>query len=309
MADSPHIFRPIPRRPFDLNRRDPTPPPDGDSPGPVPGYHSNLNPQTPSRTSGPGLSPSSTFDSIATNDSDATTISRAASFLNLQKSTLFGIYQNSSQPSSPTPDDTAGSSPWGTGAETPLLKRPGVSDAMFEIMRSRRSGDASEQLDSVAVADSSSHPGGPAAAPQPLWDAVGVTFRVAVLFLLGVGYGVLVGRLRSDAFNPSAAAAAASSRREPGATTGWRHALFWGFGGVVIAALLPWFDGVWEAKFGAGAGSSRRLKLRRASNDDERRPPMDWSLVLRAITAFLGIVFAIVSLSTPLFLASPLVYP
>jgi hypothetical protein len=158
---------------------------------------------------------------------------------------------------------------------------------MFEIMRSRRSGDASEQLDHNVAVDSSHPP------PQPLWDAVGVFFRVAVLFGLGVGYGVLVGRLRSDAFNP-AAAAAAGTRRESAAAIGWQHSLFWGVGGVAIAALLPWFDGVWEDKFGGGA-ASRRLRLRRKSNDDERRPPMDWSLVLRAITAFLGIVFAIVS--------------
>ncbi|KAH8909770.1 hypothetical protein BR93DRAFT_418128 [Coniochaeta sp. PMI_546] len=83
MADSSHIHRPIPRRPFDLNRRDPTPPPDGDSPAPGTPYH-NLNLQTPSRSSGPGLSPSSTFNSEGTNDTD-TTLSRATSFLNLQK--------------------------------------------------------------------------------------------------------------------------------------------------------------------------------------------------------------------------------
>jgi polyferredoxin len=65
---------------------------------------------------------------------------------------------------------------------------------------------------------------------------------------------------------------------------------------VVIGTLLPWFDGFWEEKFGAGAGvGGRRMKLRRKSNEDERRPPMDLSLVLRAVSAFLGIVFAIVS--------------
>jgi hypothetical protein len=301
MTDSPRILRPIPRRPFDINRRDHTPPPDGDSPAPGPGYQSQ-NLQTPVWSPGPGLSPSSTFDSLASNDSD-NTLSRATSFLNLQKSTLFGIYQNSSQPSSPTPDDAnGGSSPWGTGAETPLLKRPGVSDAMFEIMRSRRSGDASDRLDSDPI--SSHHP-----APQPLWDAVNVAFRVAVLFGLGVGYGVLVGRLRSDAFNGGGGggggAASPSSRRE--SVVGWRHSLFWGFGGLAIAALLPWFDGVWEARFGAGArggGGEGGLKSRRKSNDDERRPPTDWSLVLRAITAFLGIVFAIVS-----FFSNSFLYP
>ncbi|OIW33682.1 hypothetical protein CONLIGDRAFT_677445 [Coniochaeta ligniaria NRRL 30616] len=306
MADSPHILRPIPRRPFDLNlnRRDPTPPPDGDFPLPGGTPYQNHNLQTPSRSSvvgpGGGLSPSSTFNSLTseTTDTDAT-LSRATSFLNLQQSTLFGIYQNASSesPSSPTPgggDDAgpAGSgSPWGTGAETPLVKRPGVSDAMFEIMRSRRSGDASRALSADRLTADSS--GDASLGGGPAWDAAAVVFRVAVLFALGVGYGVLVGRFRSSGGDGGGAAAAPSGG-------GWRHSLFWGLGGVAIAALLPWFDGVWEARFGrrfeaaAGRGAAPNNRLRRKSTvEDERRPPMDWSLVLRAITAFLGIVFAI----------------
>lgn len=294
MADSPHIHRPIPRRPFDLDRMEPTPPPDGDSPAPGTSSYQPSILHTPLRSSGPGLSPSSTFTSEGGGNDTDTTLSRAASFLNLQRSTLFGIYQNASQPSSPTPDDnivggngTGTGSPWGTGAETPLVRRPGVSDAMFEIMRSRRSGDASGRLHELSA--DRPEEGGPR---QPVRDAVTVAFRVAVLFGLGVGYGILVGRLRSDAFsNGSGVGSTTTSRKE--SAGGWQHSLFWGVGGVVIAALLPWFDSVWEARFG-GRFDAARPKSRRKS-EDERRPPTDWSLVLRAITAFLGIVFAIVS--------------
>ncbi|KAB5570596.1 insulin-induced protein [Coniochaeta sp. 2T2.1] len=301
--DSPHILRPVPRRPFNLNGvRDPTPPPsDGGSDSPAPLQ------TTPSRRgtgNNGGLTPSSTFNSMTTDDSTETTLSRATSFLNLQKSTLFGIYQDSSQPASPMNDDLGGgvanggtASPWGTGAETPLVKRPGVSDAMFEIMRSRRSGDASEKM----KMESAEHDPGHYLAPRPpVWDAVNVLFRVAVLFGLGLGYGVLVGRFgisssRSDGLKGSpswdgdAFTGHASPKRES-ASDGWGHLLFWGFGGVAIGALLPWFDGVWEARF--GQQTARGARLRRKS-EDERRPPMDWSLVMRNIASFLGIVFAI----------------
>jgi hypothetical protein len=161
---------------------------------------------------------------------------------------------------------------------------------MFEIMRQRRSGHGPGLgIDGDGAAESSDHV---YEAPLPVWrDALSVVFRAALLFGLGVGYGVLVGKLRSDPFHHHVAGGGPPKERGAG-ETGWGHLLFWGFGGLVVGTLLPYFDGSWEAR-SAAAGGGR--VSRRVVSVSEGRPPMDWSLVLRGITAFLGIVFAIVS--------------
>jgi hypothetical protein len=75
--------------------------------------------------------------------------------------------------------------------------------------------------------------------------------------------------------------------------------MFWGIAGVVLGALLPWFDRVWEDRFGeeeedesAVMGASDVV-----SGADEANSGTDWAVVMRAIGAFVGIVFAIVSCS------------
>ena len=91
MADPAPIFRPTPRRPFDL----------------TPVSSNSSRPTTPPASSEPNGSPPSGF-----RPSVKQTPSRTRSVLNLTSSTLFGIY---------TPGEDF-SSPWSTGAQTPSLR-------------------------------------------------------------------------------------------------------------------------------------------------------------------------------------------
>jgi hypothetical protein len=122
------------------------------------------------------------------------------------------------------------------------------------------------------------------------WDGFSLLLRVATLFLLGVGYGVLVGRLRSssDRFG-----GVVSPPRVEGSD--WKFLLFWGVTGVAMGGLLPWFDRVWEEKFGRRFDSTSRKAWQDV--DVERKgdenTAQSYVLVGRGIGAFVGIVFAI----------------
>jgi hypothetical protein len=70
---------------------------------------------------------------------------------------------------------------------------------------------------------------------------------------------------------------------------------FWGLAGVALGALFPWFDRVWENSFG-DSGDEAVLENSASAKDDD--PSTDWALAVRAIGAFVGIVFAIVSQPT-----------
>jgi hypothetical protein len=128
------------------------------------------------------------------------------------------------------------------------------------------------------------------------WDGFSLLLRVATLFLLGVGYGVLVGRLRSssDRFG-----GVVSPPRVEGSD--WKFLLFWGVTGVAMGGLLPWFDRVWEEKFGRRFDSTSRKAWQDV--DVERKgdenTAQSYVLVGRGIGAFVGIVFAIVRPSSP----------
>lgn len=286
-TQGPRILRPIPRRPFDLNISSPTPP-DEDSPADTSGR--NQADAAPRAKFLGALTPLASFD----NNSTSETLSRAASILNLTTSTLFGIYSPSAT-TSPNPDEPSSSdTPWGTGAESP---RP-QDETNFDLLRDRAAGvglglsAAGEGIKTGVRRASHSSTVRP---PMTFRSGASVLLRVLTLFALGVGYGVLVGRLRSssDRFG-----GVVSPPRQEGSD--WKFLLFWGVTGVAMGGLLPWFDRVWEEKFG------RRFDPRfRGAGVEEKEsgsnPQMDWALVVRGIGAFVGIVFAIVSLLCLLF--------
>lgn len=91
MADPAPLYRPTPRRPFDL----------------TPVSSNSSRPTTPPASTEPNASPPA-----ASRPNIKHTPSRTRSVLNLTSSTLFGIY---------TPGEEL-SSPWGTGAHTPSLR-------------------------------------------------------------------------------------------------------------------------------------------------------------------------------------------
>ncbi|RDA91905.1 hypothetical protein CP533_1307 [Ophiocordyceps camponoti-saundersi (nom. inval.)] len=267
MADNgPTILRPIPRRPFSLNFVSATPPPEDDDSVPT-----DVGSQ----------------DSSAARflEADAFSLSRQKSLMNLTSSTLMGIYSRAGGGDREDVDDT----PWGTRAHTPVRPRS-LDDATYQLMRhrSRPSNAGSEN---------------PMSSPTST-STFALTARVAVLFLLGSGYGVLVTRLHGD------------ERYRAHLTDGLvksglscNYIACWGAFGVILGSLLPWFDKVWDETLGGETDSGE-------TSAEGVGPGTDWALVMRAIAAFAGIVFAIrklswvstLQISATLALANPLLW-
>ncbi|KAK0753105.1 insulin-induced protein-domain-containing protein [Schizothecium vesticola] len=151
----PRIHRPVPRRPFNLNFTNATPPPDEDS-----------APTTPPISASDLRFLDPRFQQQRSPDDS---LSRVTSFMNLTSSTLSGIYQ----PATPGGD---GTTPWGTGAETPAPYTP----------RDR--------------------PSPPPPSPPPRRSSLAL--RAALLFALGMGYGALVTRLPANGRLPHPTATA-----------------------------------------------------------------------------------------------------
>jgi hypothetical protein len=209
-------------------------------------------------------------------------LSRAASIANLTAPALFGIY--SPTITSPDPEDsddrlTAADSLWEVGGAESPKGRFGLDDETYVVVRDRstrgRQRISCDRVASRSVSTSSSNLSGA--------SALSLTVRSLILFVLGVGYGTIVSQLPSKqnltAFGVENVASAG---------THGGYLAFWGVAGVVLGALLPWFDTVWERAF----DKDERQPRRKSST----RPPSlesEWPLVVRAIGAFVGIVFAI----------------
>jgi hypothetical protein len=134
--------------------------------------------------------------------------------------------------------------------------------------------------------------------------AASLAARVALLFALGVGYGVLVSRLSSDRDLGSGASFAMEGLMPRAAGAKGLDTLylaFWGVAGVALGGLLPWFDGVWENTFGRQDGKRNGES---STGGKAAGPEIDWALVVRGIGAFVGIIFAIVRGSPPFFVSA-----
>ncbi|KAK3357183.1 insulin-induced protein-domain-containing protein [Lasiosphaeria hispida] len=286
-SNGPQIIRPIPRRPFNLNFTSPTPPEDEPSSTPPtphisasdlrfldPRYQQSQQQHQPRTPNDP--------------DPDPDSLAHSTSFMNLTSSTLFGIYDDTTTTTSP--------SPWGTGAETPVAtpaaaftssRRPhGVDDATYALMRERSTGSAvprrtseSSYFPALVVEDDAAQE-----KSSKVAVATALLLRAVLLFVLGMGYGVLVTRLPSRRQSHLAVAFGGEEHGFEGLD--WRYLGFWGGAGVGLGSLLPWFDRVWEETFDRRRGVLRRAKQGTA-------PEADWALVVRGIGAFVGIVFAI----------------
>ncbi|KAK0386314.1 hypothetical protein NLU13_6151 [Sarocladium strictum] len=256
--EGPPLLRPTPRRPFEINFSGLTTPSDegGDSP----------------------TSPRTDSNLLTANDMASATsssLSRPPSIMNLTSSTLFGIYSPTDGPSGRRERDDLMDTPWGTGSQTPV-RRPTLDEATYELMKERshlqRRRSSYRSVDSMPLPQQSS----------PLASAASLTLRGALLFLLGVGYGAVVSRFHHS---------------PEGDDSMYDHAYFlafWGVAGVVLGALLPWFDKFWEEKYG-GEDEDEAVPgtVDVVSGVDETNAGTDWALVMRAIGAFVGIVFAI----------------
>ncbi|EFY88925.1 hypothetical protein J3458_008906 [Metarhizium acridum] len=268
--DEPQLVRPIPRRPFNLNLTSATPPDDD-----------LADDDEPSQASfGSCLdfsSPRFLHPSFDRSDSTAS-LSRPQSFMNLTSSTLMGIYSEAASSSRDRffngydePD-----TPWGTGARTPI-RRPSINEATYELMRDR--SHVPRRISSFGpyarVEQAVSH--------SALGSVTSLTLRGTLLFLLGLGYGALVTRLHNE--QNQLPQMPDDSILKPG--NNWKYLAFWGVAGIGLGSLLPWFDKLWEDTFGNEEDDNVA--------DKGASPGTDWALVMRAIGAFVGIIFAIVS--------------
>ncbi|KXX79830.1 Insulin-induced gene 2 protein [Madurella mycetomatis] len=303
---SPEILRPIPRRPFKLNFSSPTPPDDSDDNDttaaarrPTPNISvSDLRFLDPSYRPSPSASP---HPSLGTRDRDRDTpLSRAASFLNLTSSTLFGIYAPSprgeEQEQEQLQEDGPGFFGDTGGANTPRTPaRPaGLDEETYVLMRKRSRSRSHVSCSSLL---------------SPQSTVLALVLRAVLLFVLGVGYGVLVTRFPRRGGQ--------QQQQQQVAVYEWWYLGFWGVAGVVLGGLLPWFDKVWERRVaavaatgGVDAGAGLKGKRNRAEGGGDgeidvdaipaataatapAQAETDWALVIRGIGAFVGIVFAI----------------
>ncbi|KAI1643841.1 uncharacterized protein F4817DRAFT_235204 [Daldinia loculata] len=278
--NGPPLLRPIPRRPFNLIPREPTPPND-DSPAPIPSADSghvpllnleSLNSRLLSMRN-TGFTP------------ESTTISRTDSALNLTGSTLAGIYSPSiwGKDKFYMGTDEPGT-PWGTGAETPA-KNLSTDEPNYEIQKER--AQPARRRSSLR----------PVVRPQPLSTLQRVFYhgsRSLLLTGLGVLYGILAVQLR-DRQIAAGALDVHNLLRSSDGSYDWRYMAFSGVCGIVMGSLLPWFDGVWERVFGSD-DVVVESPVEQSVGDEAIKEPAsftDWALAIRGIGAFVGIAFAI----------------
>ena len=274
--DNPHIIRPIPRRPLKFNIESPTPPSDADdeSDGYVPNPNRHLSSAQIFGTLQPAF------------PDDSTAISRQPSAMNLTSSTLAGIFSPAASAndklfgSEPTLADT----PWGVGAQTPI-KRPTLDDATYELMKARshlhrrRSSYGDRDYDGI-----------PPKTQQQTASSPSLVLRGLLLAALGLGYGALVTQFHNKQQMVSL------PENLSGQGYNWMHVAFWGLGGALIGGVLPWLDGIFADDFGDDAVEEEEGP--EATSPDGSNAAADWSPEMRAVGAFVGIVFAIVSLIT-----------
>ncbi|KAH6654090.1 insulin-induced protein-domain-containing protein [Truncatella angustata] len=283
--DGPTLLRPIPRRPFKLNFTGPTPPEEQDDPQPQVAAHS------PDQSSSASWSESLNLDTLnrrlldprlhtpRNHDrlSDSGEISRAQSYLNLTSSALYGIYSPTTYGKDRFEQDEP-DTPWGTGAETPA-KKLSTDEPYYKIQKER--GRPMRRRSSLHQP----------VRPPPLSRTATVLYmglRALLLFGLGLLYGVVVASFqdRHNLTRLQIEDVRQSSKYDIS------FMAFWGVSGVVLGALLPWFDGVWEGVFGHEE-EEESASDHAIGSEEEPSQATDWGLAFRGIGAFVGIVFAI----------------
>lgn len=258
MAESSPLIRPTPRRPFDTTAG-----------------------STPANSS-PAQSRSESFlGESETPDGRAT--GRTRSVLNLTASTLFGIY-------SPSGNESileAPSTPWGTGALTPL--RQAIVDRPIVLP------------DTVFSRPKPSTREAPPTRFDIRNDLPPLTLRIGLLFVFGIAYGLIIAHLHDNQ-------GLAPVKVENIDRSSWRYLILWGVAGVFLGGLLPVVDIFWEealdttavasdstAKGDISMGSpSGGRKFASPATDGESWLGADWNPAVRSIGAFIGIAFAIV---------------
>lgn len=118
--------------------------------------------------------------------------------------------------------------------------------------------------------------------------------RGIVLFSLGMGYGVLLARFQDSSPWYLSSKSFADNIIIKSSSADWKTLFFWGVAGVVWGAGMPWLDKLWYEAFGDDDAVVDEVETDLTASEGSGITT-DWALVLRAIGAFVGIVFAIVS--------------
>ncbi|TKA57009.1 hypothetical protein B0A55_12491 [Friedmanniomyces simplex] len=208
------------------------------------------------------------------------TPTRTRSILNLTSSTLFGIYQ----PTGYATDREEPSTPWGTGAETPVdsptasfdFTKSGIPD----MVRERGANGEVKHRRKSTINTPHIHQRPRRGFRRYFLPLAG---RLAMMFGLGVLYGLLISHLHDTQ-------EIAPVKLEGINRQGWPYLASWGMAGVLLGEALPWLDKLWAAdEDEAVEEREERRKSVRGSGD--------WLDVVRAIGAFVGVAFAIRKLS------------
>lgn len=312
--DNPRLVRPVPRRPVQLDLMGPSPSPSvpgtptfadqqqEDEPPPL-SWRANLPPASAFARLLNSQFQSSLNDGASTPPIPSTPgLNRSDSAANLTGSTLYGIYRDMSSTSLVGKAGDVIDSPWGTGAHTPI-RPPDVDDRTFELMRKRAGSASRPALSTIPTQPNQPSYRNARAAPHelPAGAVVGpvgtrlpparvlsLLMRVGLLFILGVGYGILVRRLHDEHNLGTFTREPVGGGQTEDGPISTLYMACWGTMGVLLCVILPWFDGVWERIVG---GSSA------AEDAQDNKLATDWALVIRGIGAFVGIAFAIVSLT------------
>ena len=212
---------------------------------------------------------------------------RTRSILNLTSSTLFGIYTPAGSGLETRSDPPT---PYGTGSQTP--GKGSIDDSRPPVIGPYVPAPARKT-------DLHPHPHETGHAGKLLL----LGERVVLLFCFGMAYGVIITHLRDTQQVTPVRFDLRGIRHNT-----WGYLAMWGGIGVVLGALLPFLDILWEELL----GNSKDVFPSNDSSDRPSVPPgggseverqikgfgsgmgADWNPVVRSIGAFIGIAFAIV---------------
>jgi hypothetical protein len=217
------------------------------------------------------------------------------SFLNMNSSTLFGIYDDVG--ASTHGAASVAETPWGTGAETPGHTAMGWSGTVYDAAGGADAGGLSmkKSVRRGSTAKGRAVGGGEKRGGSQTRRARGPTARYAVLvaklaalFTFGVLYGTIVSHLHDT--RHLAAVHIKGLDRENGF-----YITVWGCAGVALGSLLPYVDLLWSRHSALTDSDTEEPESPEDEKDAESPISEQINDVVRSVAAFLGVAFAIVS--------------
>ncbi|KAJ4380197.1 hypothetical protein N0V86_004506 [Didymella sp. IMI 355093] len=206
------------------------------------------------------------------------------SFLNMNSSTLFGIYDDVG--ASTNGVASVAETPWGTGAETPghtgmgwhgtvYDSGLGGADAGLSMRTARRTSSGKGKVDERR--------GSQTRRPRSTTAKYAVLVaKLAALFTFGVLYGTIVSHLHDT--RELAAVHVKGVDRES-----WFYITTWGCAGVALGSLLPYVDLVWSRHSTVAESDEKE------EDEKDAEIPISEQIndVVRSVAAFVGVAFAI----------------